>query len=88
MKTLLAATVVSLFAIGGTACAKEEPKAKPVAEAQAKSQPAATNTTAKAPDTKRSCIKVTDAKTGKEIEKCRDVKIHKKLEGTEIPPKK
>lgn len=88
MKTLIAATMVSLFAIGGTACAKEEPKTKPVAEAQAKPQSSATNTAPSTPDTKRSCIKVTDSKTGKEIEKCRDVKIHKKLEGTEIPPKK
>lgn len=41
-----------------------------------------------APEVKKTCIKTKDAKTGKEIEKCRDVKIHKKLEGTEIPPKK
>jgi len=40
------------------------------------------------PEVKKTCIKTKDAKTGKEIEKCRDVKIHKKLEGTEIPPKK
>ena len=40
------------------------------------------------PETKKVCIKTKDAKTNKEIEKCRDVKIHKKLEGTEIPPKK
>ncbi len=41
-----------------------------------------------APETKKVCVKTTDAKTKKEIEKCRDVKIHKKLEGTEIPSKK
>lgn len=41
-----------------------------------------------APEVKKTCIKTKDAKTGKEVEKCRDVKIHKKLEGTEIPPKK
>ena len=41
-----------------------------------------------APETKKVCVKTTDAKTKKEVEKCRDVKIHKKLEGTEIPPKK
>jgi hypothetical protein len=41
-----------------------------------------------APETKKVCVKNKDAKTGKEVEKCRDVKIHKKLEGTEIPPKK
>ena len=40
------------------------------------------------PEVKKTCIKTKDAKTGKEIEKCREVKIHKKLEGTEIPPKK
>ena len=42
----------------------------------------------KKPETKKVCVKTTDAKTKKEIEKCRDVKIHKKLEGTEIPSKK
>jgi hypothetical protein len=40
------------------------------------------------PQTKKVCVKTTDAKTKKEIEKCRDIKIHKKLEGTEIPPAK
>lgn len=39
------------------------------------------------PATKKVCIKTTDAKTGKEVEKCRTVKIHEKHEGTKVPEK-
>lgn len=47
------------------------------------------------PETKKVCIEVKDkdgkpvkdAKTGKVKESCKDVKIHKKLEGTEVPKK-
>ncbi len=41
----------------------------------------------KKPETKKVCIKTTDAKTGKEVEKCRVVKIHEKHEGTKVPEK-
>jgi hypothetical protein len=33
------------------------------------------------------CVKTTDAKTQKEVEKCRTVKIHEKHEGTKVPEK-
>lgn len=39
------------------------------------------------PETKKACIKTTDAKTGKEVEKCKVVKIHEKHEGTKVPEK-
>lgn len=41
----------------------------------------------KKPETKKVCIKTTDAKTGKEVEKCRTMKIHEKHEGTKVPEK-
>lgn len=41
----------------------------------------------KKPEEKKVCIKTTDAKTGKEVEKCRVVKIHEKHEGTKVPEK-
>jgi hypothetical protein len=31
---------------------------------------------------------VVDKKTGKPAQDCKTIKVHKKLEGTEIPPKK
>ena len=34
---------------------------------------------------KKVCTKQTDAKTKKEKEVCKTIKIHKKLEGTKIP---
>lgn len=40
-----------------------------------------------APETKKACIKTTDPKTGKEVEKCRTVKVHEKHEGTKVPEK-
>ena len=39
------------------------------------------------PETKRVCVTTTDAKTKKEVEKCRTVKVHKKHEGTKVPEK-
>ena len=43
-------------------------------------------TTAQAaePEVKKACVK--DAKTGKET--CKNIKVHKKLEGTQVPEKK
>jgi hypothetical protein len=31
---------------------------------------------------------VMDKKTGKQVQECKKIKVHKKLEGTEIPPAK
>ena len=39
-------------------------------------------------ETKKVCVKEMDSKTKKEKEVCKTIKVHKKLEGTEIPPKK
>jgi hypothetical protein len=36
------------------------------------------------PETKRVCIKTIDAKTKKEVEKCKVTKIHKKYDGTKV----
>lgn len=44
--------------------------------------------TALAAETKKVCVKEMDAKTKKEKEVCKTIKVHKKLEGTEIPTKK
>jgi hypothetical protein len=40
------------------------------------------------PETKKVCVKEMDAKTKKEKEVCKTIKVHKKLEGTKIPDKK
>jgi hypothetical protein len=40
-----------------------------------------------AAETKRVCTTQKDAKTGKEKEVCKNVKIHKKHEGTKVPEK-
>jgi hypothetical protein len=37
---------------------------------------------------KKVCVKEFDNKTKKEKEVCKTIKVHKKLEGTAIPPKK
>lgn len=39
-------------------------------------------------ETKKVCVEQKDAKTGKSKEVCKNVKVHAKLEGTKIPPKK
>lgn len=39
------------------------------------------------PETKRVCVMQKDAKTGKDKEVCRTIKIHKKHEGTKVPDK-
>jgi hypothetical protein len=41
-----------------------------------------------AAETKKVCVKEFDNKTKKEKEVCKTIKVHKKLEGTELPPKK
>lgn len=37
---------------------------------------------------KEVCEKVTDKKTGKEKEVCKNIKVHKKVEGEKVPEKK
>ena len=41
-----------------------------------------------AAETKKVCLDQTDAKTGKVKQVCKEVKVHKKLEGTQVPDKK
>jgi hypothetical protein len=76
MKQLIASTFVAMsLAFGTAACAKEEEK--------------------KAPEVKTVCIdKITkdgkpvmNKKTGKQAQDCKQMKVHKKLEGTKVPPK-
>lgn len=45
---------------------------------------AASAETDKPAETKKVCIKTTDAKTGKEVEKCKMMKKHEKHEGTKV----
>jgi len=40
------------------------------------------------PEVKKVCVDQKDAKTGKTKEVCKEVKQHKKLEGTKVPEKK
>jgi hypothetical protein len=44
--------------------------------------------TAQAAETKKACVTQKDPKTGKEKEVCKDIKVHKKLDGTPVPEKK
>ena len=37
---------------------------------------------------KKACVMQKDQKTGKEKEFCKEIKVHKKLEGTKVPEKK
>jgi hypothetical protein len=41
-----------------------------------------------AAEEKKVCVTEVDAKTKKEKQVCKTIKVHKKLEGTAIPPKK
>ena len=41
-----------------------------------------------AAETKKSCVIQKDQKTGKEKEVCKEIKVHKKLDGTKVPEKK
>jgi len=41
-----------------------------------------------AAEEKKVCVKEMDSKTKKEKEVCKTIKVHKKLESTEIPTKK
>jgi len=81
MKLLATAIFTGMLTFGTVACAKEEPKKAAPAVAAA---PAADTKKADEPKTKKACIKTTDPKTGKEVEKCKTVKIHEKHEGTKV----
>lgn len=39
------------------------------------------------PETRQVCVEQTDPKTKKPKQVCKDVKVHKKLEGTKVPGK-
>lgn len=39
------------------------------------------------PETKKVCVMQKDAKTGKDKEVCKTIKVHKKHEGTKVPDK-
>lgn len=88
MKMILA--VLTLFL--ATACsADRKPSTEPVKPVeivqpvdQVKEEP----TKAEAPVAKKVCINAWDAKLNKEVQKCKTMKIHKKHEGTEVPPAK
>mgnify|MGYP003326055661 CR=1 FL=1 len=41
-----------------------------------------------AAETKKVCVQELDSKTKKQKEVCKTIKVHKKLEGTALPPKK
>ena len=41
-----------------------------------------------AAETKKVCVEQTDPKTKKAREVCKEVKVHKKLDGTKVPDKK
>jgi hypothetical protein len=83
MKLLATAIFAGMLAFGTAACAKEEPKKATTATAPA--VPAVADVKKdEAPKTKKVCIKTTDPKTQKEVEKCRTVKIHEKHEGTKM----
>lgn len=71
MKVLSTLVIASLLAFAPVAYSKE----------------AAPAPTTEAPATKKVCIKTTDSKTKKEVEKCKTVKVHKKHEGTKVPEK-
>lgn len=43
---------------------------------------------AHAAEKQKVCIEVKDAKTGKVSQQCKEMKVHKKLEGTKVPEKK
>ena len=43
---------------------------------------------AHAAETKKACVMQKDQKTGKEKEVCKEIKVHKKLDGTPVPEKK
>lgn len=80
MRKPLVVAILSLFVAG---CSAQD-KGQPV---YGKTTPNPVVVPDDEPEYKRSCITVKD-KTGKNVQKCKQVKIHKKLDGTAVPPKK
>lgn len=76
MKLLATAIFAGMLAFGTAACAKEEPK-----KSVAVTAPTAATTATEEPKTKKVCVTQKDAKTGKDKEVCKTIKIHKKHEG-------
>ena len=71
MKKLLVSILLSTLAVStSSACAVEDKAVSAQSETQVK----------------RVCIKLLDHKTQKLVEKCKDMKVHQKREGTAIPP--
>jgi hypothetical protein len=86
MKQLQAIFLALALGTSAAACAKQEEKPKqPVAAEKVEKAPAAKDTEKKEPEVKRVCITIKDSKTGKDVEKCRNMKIREKYEGTAIP---
>jgi len=79
----LTSLILAGFLATGTAYATEEKKAPEIktvcVDVQGKDGKVVID-----PKTKKTCIKTTDAKTGKEVEKCKTVKLHEKHEGTKV----
>ena len=48
----------------------------------------ATEPAKKEPGKKKVCVMQKDTKSGKEKEVCREMKVHKKLDGTKVPENK
>jgi hypothetical protein len=96
MNRLITTTFAAMvLAIGTVACAKEETKPAPEVAPQivapvAEAAPAPTK-----PEVRTVCIDrvtndgrpVIDPKTGKQAQDCRQMRVHKKLEGTQVPPR-
>ncbi len=91
MKLFTTAIFTGMLVFGTAACAKEEPKKTIVTAA-----PAAPTSAVEAPKTKKVCVDqqgkdgkpIMDPKTNKPKQNCKEVKVHKKHEGTEVPVKK
>lgn len=81
MKNLLALFVASLFSVA--ACAAGD-KGEPV-YAKTTPNPVVVPADDDAPKTKKVCVTQKDAKSGKDKEVCKTIKIHKKHEGTKVP---
>lgn len=87
MKSILAIIALCL----ATACSAEQLPAVVPAQSGAAVQttkPAEEPNKVQAPVVTRVCINVWDAKLNREVRKCRTLKLHKKHEGTEVPPAK
>lgn len=74
--------VIALFivALGTSACAKDESQEKvlpPVVVTASAPEPVPQKT-------KKVCVDQKDASTGKIVQVCRTIRIHKKLEGTRV----